>query len=62
MADDDILNGRQAKDALGVSKKTLLRYLRAGVFPHAFRLPSTPTHPGEWRIPKRDIVAFKARG
>lgn len=52
------LTGQQARKTLNISKKTLLKYLREGLFPGAYRLPSKPTRPGEWRIPQSDIEAF----
>ncbi len=52
------LTGKEARARLGVSKKTLLKYLALGLFPKAYRLPSRK-RPGDWRIPEEDVEAFK---
>lgn len=50
-----ILSMTDACRQLGVSKVTFRRYLDRGEFPNAFRLDAN------WRIPKSDIDAFKAK-
>jgi predicted site-specific integrase-resolvase len=60
--DEKYLTGKQARDAMGVTKKTLLKYLREGLIPGAYRLPSTQSQPGAWRIPVSGIEKFRAAG
>ncbi len=43
----------EAAKRLGVSNKTLHRYLHEGHLPGAYQLPG-----GDWRIPDSDIDAF----
>lgn len=46
----------QVADVLQVSKTSIYRYLERGdVFPHAFQLLA------DWRVPQRDVIAFRAR-
>jgi predicted site-specific integrase-resolvase len=49
------LTVEQAADHFQVRAPTLRRWLRAGVFPHAYRL----SNKAGWRIPVRDINALK---
>jgi excisionase family DNA binding protein len=42
-----------------VSKRTMLRWLKAGQFPNAFKIGDGKT--SHWRIPRSDVEDFKTR-
>lgn len=56
---DKLLTVKQAAEALGLSKRTLFRWLDAGRFPGARKIPGRLG--GEWRIPAGDLDGLEAR-
>lgn len=50
----------RAAAMLGVSRKSVFMWAKAGKFPGAFRTPGGERRGGDWRIPLASIEAFKA--
>jgi len=53
---EEILKIAEAARLLGVSPVTVGKWVKAGDFPHAFRL--NPRTQSQWRIPKSDVDEF----
>ena len=54
MEDVPLLTVAEAAERLGVRYLTAWKYVRDGVFPHAFQLPG-----GHYRIPETDVELIK---
>jgi predicted DNA-binding transcriptional regulator AlpA len=50
------LKAHEVADMLGVTVQTVSNYCADGVFPNAFKLGNSKTHP--WRIPQSDVDAY----
>ena len=60
VAEQTHLGTGEVAEALGVSPRTVQRWLELDLFPHAYRLnPENPR--SHVRIPVRDVEALKAR-
>jgi transcriptional antiterminator len=60
MTNDDELTIEQLAAELDLSERTIFRYLAEGdVFPHAHKKTHKLT--SEWRIPRRDVEAYKKK-
>lgn len=55
----DYLTVPQAAEKLGVTRRTIMTYIKAGYFPQAFK--ASPGISSPWRIPVADLEAHIAR-
>ena len=56
LPDLDPLKPAEVAAAIGMRRDTLVRHLRAGNVPGAFRNPGEGAGPGRWRIPHATAV------
>lgn len=55
------LSVTEAAERLEVSNSTIIRYIKSGYFPDAYRSNPHATRGAAWRIPEEDVEAFEEK-